>query len=104
MVWTRTRAYPNIPADARLGGKYRWDIEILPDARSPKTSTRLGEPERRRYSGVKSRRRDFTKCWSVLIGRKRPVTFTDAFPRKVFGMLDRRGEDPIAAGALEAPG
>jgi hypothetical protein len=44
MVWTRTRAYPNIPADARLGGKYRWDIEILPDARSPKTSTRLGEP------------------------------------------------------------
>jgi hypothetical protein len=38
------------------------------------------------------------------ISEKKLLTFTAALPRKVFGMLDRRGEDPIAAGALEAPG
>jgi hypothetical protein len=31
-------------ANVRVGGKYRWDVEILPDAESPKTCTRLGQP------------------------------------------------------------
>ena len=102
MVWTRRRAYPNIPADVRPGSKYRWDVEILPDARSSKTSTRLGEPERLALFWCEVLSPRLYKMLGRFNSEKKAGEFTGAFLRKVFGTRDRRAVGPIVDGALEA--